>query len=294
MIWSVPVAPDVLRRAVAEVVSARPMTRDAVVAELVARDVGLGGDRNRLDRLLQMDTTFAEVGDGVIHVPSLLEGTSWTAWVDADDAREGFVRMHPYLSPIGWWLVSGEVRLLDAAGISLGPLETDGIWLDGRDTDVVVGPAGWLEELAGRWATVSVESGALRWSLCDTPPEPTERQVNAVQNGFERALSTEALVESDRPPPPGLRFTFGDKPMHEALVADRAAFVDAPIPPLPALYHSAGLVEQDHTIAEEGFDWDALRAWQTRNRLAVSFGLEDEQVERAGPRGWSVRVGGRR
>ena len=71
----------------------------------------------------------------------------------------------------------------------------------------------------------------------------------------------------------------GDGPIHEALVADRAAFGQAPIPPLPALYDAAGLVQQDSTIAEAGFDWDALHAWRTSNRFAISYGIDGDQVD---------------
>ena len=273
------VSDETLRQTVAELLSTRVVSREALVDELVAREVDLGRDDRRLARLLQMDTTFAEVGDGVFHVPSLLEGTSWTVWVDGDDARDGFVRMHPYLSPLGWWLIGDEVELVDQSGEALGALETDGLWLDGRDTDVVLGPDGWLRHLAGRWTTVRVVDGALRWSLCEEPPEPTEAQIAAVRTGFERALRTEARETTDRPAPAGLRFAFGDGPIHEALIADRAAFVEAPIPPLPALYDAAGLVQQDSTIAEAGFDWEALHAWQAHNRLAISYGLAGDQAD---------------
>ncbi len=271
---------DVLRRTAAEVLSTGPLAREQLVDALLSRDVDLGPDRRRVSRLLQTDTTFGEVDDGVIHLPSLLEGTTWTVWVDADDAAEGLVRMHPYLSPMGWWLIGDEVELVSETGEPLGVLETDGRWLDGRDTDVVIGPDGWLRDLAGRWATVDVVAGALRWTVCESPPEATDAQIAAIRAGFERALRTEARETTDRPPPPGMRFAVGDNPVQEALVADRAAFVAAPIPPLPALHAAAGLIERHGITAEEGFDWEALRAWQTRNRLAISYGLDDEQVER--------------
>jgi hypothetical protein len=60
-----------LRRAVAEVVAAEPRPRDAIVAELHTREASV--DRDRIDKLLQDDTTFAEVEAGVFHVPSVLE-----------------------------------------------------------------------------------------------------------------------------------------------------------------------------------------------------------------------------
>ena len=226
-----------------------------------------------------MDTTFAEVDEGVFHVPTTMEGTSWTVWVDGDEAQHGFVRTHPYLSPLGWWLIGADVELVDESGQTLGLLETDGLLLDGRDTDVVLGPEGWLVDVAGRWATVRVSEGALCWSPCEEPPVASEAQIAAIRTGFERALATEGRAPSDRPTPEGLHFAGSDGPMHEALFVDRDAFVDAPIPPLPALYEAAGLVEQGGIIAESDFDWEALRAWQTSNRLAFSYGLAGDQVD---------------
>ena len=68
--------------------------------------------------------------------------------------------------------------------------------------------------------------------------------------------------------------------MFEALVEDRGAFLAEAVAPLSDLYRSAGLVERSGIVAEDGFDWDALRAWQDRNRLRVIYGLSPEQVER--------------
>jgi hypothetical protein len=150
-----------LREAVVDVLGNEARSRHSILDELTRR--GVEGAA-RLDRLLQFDTTFAHVSAGVIHLPSVLEGTSWTVAVDADDAREGFVRMHPHLDPLGWWLIGDDVDLVDDAGHVVGPLDTDGLMLDRGDTDVVLGPQGWLDDLAGGWASVTVTGGALRWS----------------------------------------------------------------------------------------------------------------------------------
>ena len=45
--------------------------------------------RDELDRLLQRDTTFAEVSGGVVFVPAMLDGTAWTVWIDPADGAEG-------------------------------------------------------------------------------------------------------------------------------------------------------------------------------------------------------------
>ena len=233
-------------------------------------------DRDELDRLLQLDTSFTDVTDGVVWVPALLEGTAWTVWIDPDDATEGFVRMHPGLEAMSWWLVGADVELVDAAGTNRGVLENDGWMLDGVDTDVLLGPEGWLDEMTGRWASVEVLDGAVRWSPLEAPPEPTPAQVAAITVGFDRATRQDAELDRDAdiaPLPPDLRFTSGSGPIHEAVLADRQAFRAGPIPPLTDLYAAAGLIERNNIIAEEGFDWDALRTWQTRTRLGYSYGL---------------------
>ena len=265
-----------MREAVVDVLGNGMRSRDSILDALTRR--GVEG-ATQLDRLIQFDTTLAQVSAGVLHLPSFLEGTSWTAWVDADDAGDGFVRMHPHLDPLGWWLIGADVDLVDDAGHVVGPLETDGLMLEGRDTDVVLGPDGWLDKLAGGWATVTVAGGALRWSRCDRPPDPTDAQIAAVRAGFEQAARTESIEMYEDDGPVGLRFAVGENPILEAVVADREAFLAAPVPLLPDLYRAAGLVQQDHTIAEEGFDWDALSSWRTRNGYKFRHDLDDRQAE---------------
>ena len=154
-------------------------------------------DRDELDRLLQFDTTFTEVAAGVAHVPSVLKGTTWTVWVDPDDAADEFVRTQPWLSPLVWWLIGDDVALIGDNGARLGELETDGWILDGVDTDVVLGPEGWLVDLAGGWARVEVVDGGLCWSPLTEPPAATPAQVAAVRLGFERAMRRDSETAFD-------------------------------------------------------------------------------------------------
>ena len=66
------------------------------------------------------------------------------------------------------------------------------------------------------------------------------------------------------------------EPADEALAADRAAFLRAPIAPLPELYAAAGLEVRGASVAEAGFDWAALTTWQTQNRFGWRYGLDPE------------------
>jgi hypothetical protein len=271
-----------LRESVIATLGGDAMTLAALRARLGPPwDRPAGGDGDDLDRLLQRDTAFTMLTDGIVFVPTLLEGTAWTVRIDPDDGAEGFVRMNPELSALGWWLIGDDVALVDGDGSRLGVLETSDWTLDGVDTDVVLGPDGWLDGLVGGWARIDVVDGALRWSPLDRPPAATPAQIAAVRAGVDRAArdSDSHRTFEPVPMPDGLRFATGARPIHEALLADPSAFRGDPIPPLTELYAAAGLVERNGIIAVAGFDWDALHAWQTRCQLVIYHGLDPAQAD---------------
>lgn len=238
-----------------------------------AAEIGEG-----LRSIFQLDPRFATTCQGVIFVPAVVDGTEWTVWVDAADAADGFVRTHPHLDALGWWLIQDDVQLIDAAGNTLGMLDTDGIMLGGSDTDVVIGPDGWLDALAGGWASVTVIGGALQWKPCPKPPDTDARQVAAVRAGFRRSAEhTGATVL--RNDADGLVFASGEDLILEAVLLDRDAFMNAAIAPLPELFAAAGLETRDSIVAESGFEWEALEAWRVRQRLGFRYGLAGEQAE---------------
>ena len=216
-----------------------------------------------------------------MHVPSLLEGTRWTVWADAGDAEDDFVRLKSHLAPLVWWLVvADEVPLVDHDGATLGVLTTDDLDDEEGGVDVLVGPEGWLGGLAGRWATVPVVHGGLSWTVCDSPPAATPAQIAAVRAGYEAAVRVRATDGVGPELPADLPHAAGDHVIYEALVVDRAAFVDAAVPPLPDLYDSAGLEVHRSIVAERGsFDWEKYRNWQDRNRLGFVYGLDDVHVD---------------
>ncbi len=262
-----------LRRAVADFVGCRAASRQDIAAALETQ--GLPTDQ-RLERALVSDASFAELEGGFVHVPGLLEGSSWTVWIDADDARAGFVRTSPHLTAMSWWLVVADgVPLVDGTGAVVGELTTD----DWDDEDMVIGPDGWLDDLAGRWATVKVASGGLSWSPCNAPPAATSAQIAAIRAGFEAALRCRTVRQVHRPMPDDLLHAPDDHTIYEAFVADRLAFVDAPIPPVPELLEAAGLELRGGIVAESGFDWERFEDWRDHNRLALVYELDDDEVE---------------
>ncbi|MCU1398555.1 MAG: hypothetical protein JWN62_1664 [Acidimicrobiales bacterium] len=271
-------AEPTLRAALIEIVGSSVMRRDAIVEELIARGAVTGSAatvRKTVDAALQLDTSFSDGADGVVHVPTLLEGTSWTVWIDAIDASDGFVRGEPHLGPFTWWLIAGDVDMIDESGQRIGPIETDGVMLGGVDTDVIRVPDGSLDGLADGWATVSVTSGSLRWTRCAEPPEPHERIAAAIRAGFARRADVNIGVDV----PSGLRFAVSESVVLEALMVDREAFVEHPVAPLPELFRAAGLEVRRQVVVEAGFDWDAYDAWTLGNRVRLDYDLSSAQVE---------------
>ncbi len=73
------------------------LVRDVLTERVIASagSASAASVRRRVDELLQRDMSFALLAAGVVFVPALVDGTTWTAFVDADDAAQGFLRTHP-------------------------------------------------------------------------------------------------------------------------------------------------------------------------------------------------------
>ncbi len=216
--------------------------------------------------------------------------------VDEDDVEEGFVRVHPYLDQLIWWLIGDDVDILDADGAVLGVHDTEGLMLDGRDTDVLFGPETWLDSLRPVMAA-AVTDGQVRWTALDEPPAATARQIAAMQNGFDRALGEDEAIAAALwgAEPPDSANTSADSAVREALLVDREAFVADEIPPLPDLYAAAGLEFRDHSLARAGFDWSAHEEWRQTNQIVATYDMEREDVSALRSMSDTVRaVSGRR
>ncbi|MDX2380570.1 MAG: SEC-C domain-containing protein, partial [Acidimicrobiia bacterium] len=256
-----------------------PRQNEDIADELVAAGLDLGADpEERLQRATQRDARFSQVGDGMVFIPALLEGTCWTIAVDAENAREDLVRLDVDLAILTWWLIADEVSLVDDEGLELGTLRVEGIDLDGADTDVVFGPPGWLEPFAGGLASVEIVDGALRWSACSDEPSATARQVDATRAGFDLASKTESYGDVIADEPVELTFAMGEQATMESLVADRGAFIDDQPPRHGTLLEAAGLESRGPFVAPAGFDWERLSTWQGRNRSMWEFDLDDDEA----------------
>lgn len=249
--------------------------------ELLAR---LDAPPDELRRLIQLAPSFTEIGDRIAYVPALLDGTTWVVPVDADDATSdlapgGFIRTQPHLGVIGWWLIDSETPAYDADGRLLGTLETDGVLLDGVDTDIITCEPGWLDAVAGGWAAVTVHDESVTIAPVDGPPEPTAAQAAAVAAGFQSAIAQYEVSGVDGEPS-AFELAAANSVLHAAVLADRAAFRQRSAPPVDRLVAAAGLELHDRSVVAPGFDWDAYRSWLRRNRLSQRYQLADDQIDR--------------
>ena len=172
-------------------------------------------------------------------------------------------------------MIGEEVEILGADGAVLGVHDTDGLMLDGLDTDVLFGPDSWLDSLRPVMS-VSVTDGRVRWTALDETPAPTAASDRGNQG---RVRSRARSRRGDRPCIVGSRAT---RPgVHERGLrsgggaARRARGVRrGGDPTAPDLYVAAGLEFRHHSLARAGFDWDANEVWRQTNQIVATYGME--------------------
>lgn len=267
---------DDVRAALAEVIGGGAIPR----AELDDRlaDAGYRIPTSDVDRQLQFDTHFVELRDGVAHLPSLTEGVAFALWVDAETAAEGFVLMYPALEAIGWWIVDGPVDLYDEAGEPIGAIESDGWLIDGVDTDVVLGPDGWLDGFAGSWIAFRVRDGALVVErLADRPPTEAGR-VDAVRAAFEAVAEHQHYQPYGADDPVDVARAQLSTILQEAILHDGSLFAGDPLPPPVDLLSAAGLRLERRQVVPADLDPDILAAADIERRAMARWGVDADTV----------------
>ena len=244
-----------------------------LVEKLLAGGLDLGSDpEDLLHQVFADDTRFVELeGGDWVHVPSLLEGTTWSTRIDAEAALDGCVPVEPDLTLFGWWALASPIPF---AGGALESVELD----DGRDG--IVGPPGWLEPYAGSTLLVEIADERVVLRAVESDPLPTPAQIEAVRVALGVAAESIAVGGGlfDEPITEVATAQLEDL-LFEALVVDRAAFVADPVPPVDELLRGAGLERLGTTVGPVGTDWDVLRRWQLRQRLSARHDLTDDQTE---------------
>lgn len=258
--------------------------RDRLVEALSDQDV----DRFEVDEYLDDDPRLIEATAGVYHLPTIADGLALTIFVDADDAADGFVRLNPWLAPLGWWLVYRDVEIeVDGRSVESRiegrPLGDPGDPGDPggppRLTDVVVGPDGWLDPVAGGWASVTITGGRLRLDRCAEPPQPDPEVAAALSAAFDQFAATVTVQPLGHDEPVDLRWAPIGTPLHELLAMDADLVTRAPLAALPDLYRVAGLEIEDREVARSGFDWELVSALRQRDRVMVTHGLSQDDAD---------------
>ena len=266
------------RAALAEVVGAELVPRSELDDRLTA--AGHRVTDEQLRRIIQFDTRFYEVGDDVGFLPGLTDGVAFSVWVDPATADEDFLVVKPALEVLIWWIVQGQVDLFDEAGDRLGEVETDGWMIDGVDTDVLLGPDGWLDPYADSWVAFRVREGTLVIERLTGPPPVDAARAAAVRSAFQAVAKHQEFRrfgddEAIDVPRSGVQ-----EVLKQAIGCDNSLFVGEPLPPMSELFGAAGLRIERPWVVPADLDAD-LYAEAEAMRLAMArWGADAGEVRK--------------
>lgn len=264
---------------------------DAVVDSVtddVIDPVELDVDRNDLEEFVEdvlLDSgELIEVDDRWGHLTNLLAGTQWVCPVTATDASSN--RLPAVLLPFLTFLVNDHpLDLVDRNGMPTGRVtlvEVDEKTESG-EIDHLAGPEGWLADSAGRFACFSFGSGrTVSVDAVSEAPAADPRLVEALAIAFDLDVRDEAfesvLVNGDDGP---IELVFGvTASMVLRLIGTQIELLrDAIMPPIATLAEAGGFETGGHLIARSGFDWDALRRWQSNQTAATIWNLDPAVAE---------------
>lgn len=262
--------------ALAEVIGGTAVHREQLDDRLV--EAGYRIRSEEVDRQLQFDTHFVELRDGLAHLPSLTEGVAFALWVDPETAAQEYLLMHPNLEPIGWWIVDGPVELYDEAGGRIGAMDSDGWLIDGVDTDVVLGPDGWLDGFVGSWIALRVQHGSLVIERLDGPPPVEPERAAAVRAVFD------AIAEHQLYQPQGAEESTGvmraqlSTVLQEAILNSGPLFLGDPLPTPADLLDAADLRLDQHWVVPADVDPEILAGAEIERLAMLRWGVDSDVV----------------
>jgi hypothetical protein len=268
-----------LASALAEVLGGGVVPRSELVGLLAA--AGHRWSAAEIDNELEFDTRFVELAGGYGCIPAITEGVAFTVWVDEEGAAEDFVVIYPNLEAIGWWFVSGPVKATRPDGTSIGFIEADGLLIGGADTDVVVGPPGWLDEFADSWIAVRVRGGAVEIEPLSAMPLADPARAEIVRAAFDEVADVYSYcpVGSDEPTDVGRADP--STLILEAILRDPDAFQGAPLPETDDLLAAAGLRLDWRWVVPAELDVEIVGNSQTERQMMARWGTDTESVRRA-------------
>lgn len=271
----------IVRRS-AEVLGLSTLTVDELADRLVAEGLDLGSDpADLVHRTLLHNPEFYDVGERILHVRAQLDGTSWCTIAEPGLAADGLLAVDPDLTVLGWWLFENARPLVDSDGTPAGGSVR--CEADDEGAEVLIGPPGWLEPHQGRHVAVRCVGEGVHLEPVGQPPTASRSLVEAVRAGFISASFEFADWDDDERiggEPDDPSYTFVSRLLWHALVAERQAFLDGPVPPIDSVLTVAGLERKGQLVAAAGFDWVEFDRRQRQVRVATAYRLDDDGSER--------------
>jgi len=261
--------------ALAKVIGGGVVPREDLRGLLAAAGTRISFDE--IDEHLQFNTAFAELEDGVVYLPGLTEGVGFGLWVDPATATENYLPMHPAVEAISWWLIQSPVDLFDEAGKSIGQIQGDGWMIDGVDTDVIVGPDGWLDDVADSWIALRVREGELVLERLAGPPTVDPAMSTVVRAAFDavavhhtyQPIGAEESVDVARAPWSEVQL--------DALIADTLCFRGEPIA-VEKLLAAAGLRSNGYWVVPSDLDPEIVAAAQREITSMSRWGVDADEA----------------
>jgi hypothetical protein len=153
----------------------RVVAVDDVTAALTDAGIDMGPDpAETLRRATSMEGSIGDLVGGFMHLPTFLDGTTWSIEVTEVDLETGSITEPLGIDPLIWWMVTDDVATVDADGQVLGLIEVDSF--DGRNDSLLL-PDAVVDTLRPGWVAVTLHDGATRWTSADAPTPPTAAQV---------------------------------------------------------------------------------------------------------------------
>jgi hypothetical protein len=234
--------------------------------------------KTKIESQIQHDTRFFEMGDGVGYLPALTEGLAFSVWIDPETAAENYFLKYPALDVIGWWLVECPVDVFDESGDRIGAIESDGWLIDDVDTDVVVGPDGWLEQFADSWVAFRVRQETLVIERLAGPPPVKPERAAAVRAAFDSVAEHQQYLPVGSDEPVDVMRIEVSTVLKAAIRSDVSLFAGEPLPPSADLLAAGGLRFEWPWVVPADLDPEIFAAAETERRSMLRWGVDADDA----------------
>jgi hypothetical protein len=267
-----------IRRTAAEILGTRSLDLESLMVELEQHGRILGAEpAGRVITALEADTRFYSLDDDRwALLAALLDGTEWSTVLPAQLPEDDGIVAEPDLSLIAWWALSSDRELVAPVHGTVASVELD----DGMDA--LEGPPGWLPAQPGEVMAVAMTADTVAARRLDEVPAVSTELAAAVHRAFDEHAAIEVLEDDlgvDAP------VDLVHMPLQDllvrALLRDRHAFRQGPIPPVDMILEAASLSRRYDEVGYDDMDWEALDRLRRRESLASTYRLEPDQLDAA-------------